>query len=627
MKRKFVCMVVVLALCIAPCTAFAAPDQGIGATIMTHDLMVSQLLEIDALSSDVELFKLSDRYGPDATAESGKPLYVLKMGDGDIVVWIQARIHGNERITTIGFMDFIWEYIGSAALRADLADLTIYAIPIYNPDGSDRNQRGTVVQPENRLPGQTGVTGPGQYTNYDLNRDWKVDLAGEGVAFGALESKAYYKLFCDIMPDYSLDLHHQGSKNTTPTNGSRIPGYVSGSMPITMSIGTSLYIDGPTLPYIKDYNTKMKQLGGYVFREIADDVRMAFPTPYALPCIDMYSGIEIFGGVVSGMSLGINYEGINPYNHSCPTLFFESDGNNTAAISANTLAIAKQNYLGVMAFCKGIVTGEVLTVDEDIYYNIPYSGTRPTMSPSSRDYDTSANGRHTQWVQSVRNTGLWYYTTKAGLKALEVSGVEGDVEYTLEVYGAKDVLALELEFVIDGPLAGIGVEGINGFEPMSDIFWMYAGNGTWSGSVTMKYEAGDSTGFTARKLADVAKFVYAPTAQGDATMTLTGFRAVGYDGDTTVYLDSAIAIPSVTTTIEQLVWSKYDLNKDNIVDALDLGIMLLYCGFDADSPDWDTLVKVNDSRGRPVTASMCDVNCDGVIDMLDLLDLFIHYTK
>jgi Ca2+-binding EF-hand superfamily protein len=95
----------------------------------------------------------------------------------------------------------------------------------------------------------------------------------------------------------------------------------------------------------------------------------------------------------------------------------------------------------------------------------------------------------------------------------------------------------------------------------------------------------------------------------------------------TVYLDSVISGGEAVTNIDQRVFSKYDLNRDNKVDALDLGIMLLYCGFDIDSADWDTLVKVNDSKGKPVTASMCDVNGDGVIDMLDLLDLFIHYTK
>ncbi|MCL1810510.1 MAG: dockerin type I domain-containing protein, partial [Clostridiales bacterium] len=70
----------------------------------------------------------------------------------------------------------------------------------------------------------------------------------------------------------------------------------------------------------------------------------------------------------------------------------------------------------------------------------------------------------------------------------------------------------------------------------------------------------------------------------------------------------------------------YDFTRDGIVDALDLGIVLLYCGHDSDSPGWGTLAKVNDSNGRPVTVRMCDANSDGVIDMLDVLDTCINYS-
>ncbi|MCL1983187.1 MAG: hypothetical protein FWG53_08915 [Clostridiales bacterium] len=63
------------------------------------------------------------------------------------------------------------------------------------------------------------------------------------------------------------------------------------------------------------------------------------------------------------------------------------------------------------------------------------------------------------------------------------------------------------------------------------------------------------------------------------------------------------------------------------MDALDLGVMLLYCGFNVNTPGWDDFIKVNDFWGNGVAASMCDVNGDAVINMLDLLDLFIHYTK
>ncbi|MCL1983061.1 MAG: dockerin type I domain-containing protein [Clostridiales bacterium] len=216
----------------------------------------------------------------------------------------------------------------------------------------------------------------------------------------------------------------------------------------------------------------------------------------------------------------------------------------------------------------------------------------------------------------------------ANLNVDSVSGIEGDVEFTLSVSHAKDLLALELEFTVDaGLLAGKGVETLNGFEAVDGIAWKSLGGSIWKGSLTIGLPAGhEGTGLTSYVPVDVAKFIFAPRAMGEASMKLTDVKAVGLDGET-VYLDVVIVNGEAVTTIEQLVWSKYDLNKDNKIDALDLGIMLLYCGFATETPGWDSLVKVNDSRGRPVTASMCDVNSDGIIDMLDLLDLFIHYTK
>ncbi|MCL1982621.1 MAG: 5'-nucleotidase C-terminal domain-containing protein [Clostridiales bacterium] len=211
----------------------------------------------------------------------------------------------------------------------------------------------------------------------------------------------------------------------------------------------------------------------------------------------------------------------------------------------------------------------------------------------------------------------------------DVSGIEGDVEFTLSLRGADDVLSVELEFEVDaGLLAGKGVEALSGFTAIDGISWRSLGGSIWKGTLTIGYPAGDgTTGFTSKDYADIAKFVFAPRAKGEATMKLTGARVVGLVGEVTAYLDAVIEAGEATTFIDQLVYSKYDLNKDNKVDALDLGMMLLYCGFVSGNPEWDTLVKVNDSKGKGVTASMCDVNDDGKIDMLDLLDLFIHYTK
>ncbi|MCL1982343.1 MAG: amidohydrolase family protein [Clostridiales bacterium] len=217
---------------------------------------------------------------------------------------------------------------------------------------------------------------------------------------------------------------------------------------------------------------------------------------------------------------------------------------------------------------------------------------------------------------------------KVKLLAPEVSGIEGDVEYTLSIGGAQDVLNMEVVFQIDGSmLSGKGIDPLSGFTLVDGIAWKSFGGDIWRGTATIAFPAGDSKGFSTVGDTDVAKFVFAPRALGDATMKLVDFAIVGYVGGETEYLDYTVVAGEATTNIDKLIYSKYDLNRDGIVDALDLGIMLLYCGFTDASPGWDSLVKVNDSRGKPVTASMCDVNDDNKIDMLDLLDLFIHYTK
>ena len=215
-----------------------------------------------------------------------------------------------------------------------------------------------------------------------------------------------------------------------------------------------------------------------------------------------------------------------------------------------------------------------------------------------------------------------------GISVDPVSGIEGDIEYVISIDNAKDLLSVAIEFEVDGSmLAGKGAEALSGFAAIDGIVWKSLGGSVWSGAVTLGYPAGANTGFSVLVPTDIAKLVFAPRAKGCASVRLTSVKAVGLAEETTAFLDTAAESCVATTCIDQLVYSKYDLNKDNKVDALDLGIMLLYCGFDNDSPNWGTLVKVNDSKGKGVTASMCDVNSDGVIDMLDLLDLFIHYTK
>ncbi|MCL1808989.1 MAG: discoidin domain-containing protein, partial [Clostridiales bacterium] len=307
---------------------------------------------------------------------------------------------------------------------------------------------------------------------------------------------------------------------------------------------------------------------------------------------------------------------------------------------------AFNNYVDVNIYGDGVVTSGGKTIGKDTLANQKVLAVEPdgsvelTFTPDAfsamvrvlaNGVDISSQLVDKGDLKALTLSGLAgdvdldvYFGIQAFLTADNVTYVNDDVVYTLSLMNAKDVLAVEAEFLIDGNmLAGKGLVGLNGFDSMNGVLWLYVGDNLWKGEVTLALPSGNSTGLTTDAPVDIAKFLYTAKGYGNAAMTLTSARVVFLDG-TTKYLGSKIENGTATTIIAR---SKYDLNRDGVVDALDLGIMLLYCGFDADSPSWTALVKVNDAWGNPVTASMCDVNADGMIDMLDLLDLFIHYTK
>jgi len=80
------------------------------------------------------------------TSVLGKPLYVLKLGNGNNKVFYSASIHANEWITTTVLMKFVEDYCISYTNNTNLynhsiRDLfqhsSIYIMPMVNPDGVD----------------------------------------------------------------------------------------------------------------------------------------------------------------------------------------------------------------------------------------------------------------------------------------------------------------------------------------------------------------------------------------------------------------------------------------------------------------------------------------------------------
>lgn len=81
----------------------------------------------------------------------GKPIYALRMGEGERKVHFNAAIHANEWITTPLLMTFaedaaqacsLGEMIGGTDMRSLLKEVTVWFVPLVNPDGVELAQEG-----------------------------------------------------------------------------------------------------------------------------------------------------------------------------------------------------------------------------------------------------------------------------------------------------------------------------------------------------------------------------------------------------------------------------------------------------------------------------------------------------
>lgn len=333
-------------------TSFAALQPGGPSTngntninsTLSYTEVVKILEDIERTSKGKVEVSTLDQYGK---SEQGRSIYVAKVGTGSQKIWIQAQIHGNEKLVTEAALQLFKTYANSGEKDVErvLEEATLYFIPMYNPDGAEMNIRHTKLAASGKL--------------IDLNRDWTA--AG---GFQAVESKVVYAYWADVKPDFAIDLHHQGLKQVYGTNEAT-----------SFSLGISLSPDGPTLPGT-GYNKITKQMMSYVYDELKD---------YGYTHIDRYQvgvdrekgigyDIDIRGGVVSAMMMGLNYNNLNPEGHSHPAVFFETKGNSSDGSlgQKSNGYLTKQNYLALKSLVYGYVTGEVENVNENDWYNIPY---------------------------------------------------------------------------------------------------------------------------------------------------------------------------------------------------------------------------------------------------------------
>ncbi|HEX9978936.1 MAG TPA: M14 metallopeptidase family protein [Flavobacterium sp.] len=113
----------------------------------------------------------------------GQPIYSFRIGNGKTKMLLWSQMHGNESTTTKALLDFLsmLQTPNERALQI-LAEFTILAFPVLNPDGALLYTR------ENA----NGI---------DLNRDF--------ISLSQPESRLLLEAFTDFEPDFCYNLHDQ----------------------------------------------------------------------------------------------------------------------------------------------------------------------------------------------------------------------------------------------------------------------------------------------------------------------------------------------------------------------------------------------------------------------------------
>lgn len=334
--------------------------------IVQYDDTIRTLERIERSSRyDVEVFTL-DEYGK---SDEDRSIYGARVGDGDIVFWAIARIHGGEQTPTKAVLDLL-QSLGSNSseeYQAIRDNVTLYAIPIANPDGSEMNIRGTPVEVDDET------------VFIDMNRDWTTfdydthswaytpPLQPSTVGFTSSSSQVLYKFWCDIKPDYFLDIHTMGITRVVADEDGEVGDWYS-----SFQIGISLAPGGPTLPYT-DHEDSARQMAVSSFDALEGYGYTNVDRYYVgSPALTGY--LDYWGGVSSAVMIGKNWEGYNDAGHSNPAIFFETRGNTYDGSFGQRAQgyLTKQNYHAFKGLLHSIASSNINEIDPDRWDEIPH---------------------------------------------------------------------------------------------------------------------------------------------------------------------------------------------------------------------------------------------------------------
>ncbi|WP_077597078.1 M14 family zinc carboxypeptidase [Oceanobacillus kimchii] len=347
---------------------------------ISHDELTRELNQIERTSNgnvEVDVVGYSNH---------NREIYKATVGSGDKVVLIQSEIHGNEKVGTKALLNMI-KKIGknnSPEMRQLREKVTIVAMPMVNPDGSELNRRGNELnwdevinqfpQLEGAEPSWNYYTYTNQYWDYasnpgfDVNRDFNPNLnyvpqfedfpnnSSEPGWFITPEAQTIRDVYKDLQEQFGtvdvfIDLHHQGEYVIDGTD-----------IPVTLSL-SGVFVPHPSTPegekyseYADVYNEDFsKQLNVAAY----DALQQMGNSPFGN--ISLYSQDLDLPGTALG-SFALNGSG---------AVLFEVTGQTQSFGQKKMGQLTKAVEEGLYGILNSLATDEVYELDVEDYDKIP----------------------------------------------------------------------------------------------------------------------------------------------------------------------------------------------------------------------------------------------------------------
>lgn len=363
---------------------------------------------------------------------------------------------------------------------------------------------------------------------------------------------------------------------------SLLPSGTTASGPFTLTIGQ---------PDSYSSSAKLYDANGAIATDYSSDCFIATLSalgPVALIDVNEATGDTAVTSVKlnrSALSLEVGETGklsatVRPDSAADKSIIWSSNKTDVASVSSNGTVTAKKAGTAVItatatngksASCTVTVTGG--TTDPD---------------PGQPEAVVSAD-------VALRNAGL----------------ANRNPSFRLALKHAKNVTTVRVGFTVDA--STVSVTGLNGFQVLGQPKGSVA-NGKYTGEVMLAYLSNGRTAFTQTGETGIASFV---TNGNTPTLKITGVTLSGWDSD-------GKAIFGTTGSIDpdkvKFVAATYDLNGDGKVDQLDITVAQAAYQARPTESDWNT------PGANGVAPSACDVTGDGVVDIQDLIAIYLNVT-